>query len=153
MDKAVKDLFDDEKAANNPDPVYTQNSTHIDFAKDAKQKTQSFKRAFTAIDHDSCDATALLSLILEAEYTKRSQDFSNISTVARDFKNNVRNEWAHCDFSHWNQANYDQAFVTMKDLVPGVKGQLQNWEHNGRLQISTKHISQGRINGTLINLI
>ena len=141
VDKAVKDLFDAEKAANNPDPIYVQNTTHIDFAKDAKQKTPKYKREFTAIDHDSCDATALLSLILDANYTKCSQDFSNISTVAKDFKDDVRNEWAHCDFSHWDQANYDQAFKTMEDLVPGEKSQLQQWQHNGRLLISTRFIS------------
>ena len=132
MDKAVKDLFDAEKkGANNPDPVYAQNSNHIDFAKHSKQKTPKYKRDFTAIDDDSCDGTALLSLILEAEYTKHSQVFINISTVATEFKNSVRNEWAHCDFSHWNQANYDKAFKTMKDLVPSEKDELQNWELNG----------------------
>ena len=59
----------------------------------------------------------------------------------------VRNEWAHCNFSKWDNMKYLGSFLQMNLLVKNMKlapadetrvwDDLSKWERNGNLQKDT----------------
>ena len=68
--------------------------------------------SFTGFDH-TMDASAVLSVMSEA------QPFITTGTavLAKKVRSDIRNEWAHCDFSHWSQLNFQTAIQDMESLV------------------------------------
>lgn len=60
-------------------------------------------------------------------------------------RTNLRNPWAHCDFTEWNSVKYLHSFQMMKRLVNDLKlslneeteiiGEIEKWEKNGNVYI------------------
>ena len=67
----------------------------------AKLFVKPFMASFTGFDH-TMDTSAVLSVICEA------QPFiaCGADVLAKKVRSDIRNEWAHCDFSHWTEPNY-----------------------------------------------
>jgi hypothetical protein len=59
------------------------------------------------------DTSAVLSVMCEA------QPFiaCGADVLAKKVRSDVRNEWAHCDFLHWTEANFQTAMKDMESLV------------------------------------
>ena len=115
--------------------VYDYNSfsyrvtSHVDFAR---LFVQNYMAKFAAFD-DHCDASAVLQLLL------RIPAFSPAVKTAADKVRMTRNDWAHCDFSKWDQPNFSKGFSDMEQLVKSlalsgagkILGELNDWETKG----------------------
>ena len=99
---------------------------------------------FTGFDH-TMDTSAVLSVMCEAQpFNARSAD-----ALAMKVRSDVRNEWAHCDFSHWTEANYQTALFDMESLVKvagfttaeekEVLDEINNWKTNGKRCFAISH--------------
>ena len=107
-------------------------STHIDFAK---LYVANFMAKFNAFD-DHCDASAVLTLLGSVPV------FSSVVQTSAGVVRVVRNDWAHCMFSKWDVAKFQQGFADMADLVrklglpakdeTKLLGELNDWETNGK---------------------
>ena len=97
-------------------------STHVyDFAvKDplplAKLFVQPFMAAFTGFDQ-TMDISAVLTVMSEAD----SFISSGVAVDAKKVRSDIRNQWAHCDFTKWTVLKFNAAFQDMKSLVKKVK--------------------------------
>ncbi|XP_019614922.1 PREDICTED: uncharacterized protein LOC109462771 [Branchiostoma belcheri] len=107
-------------------------SNHVDFAK---LFLQPFMAHMTGFD-DSCDMSALLGLLCNVA------DFSqDVRDAASQVRSEVRNKWAHCDFSDWTQMHFLRCFQLMEMLVKSLKlpsaaeqkcvQDLRDWEQRG----------------------
>ncbi|CAC5410070.1 unnamed protein product [Mytilus coruscus] len=95
---------------------------------------------FTAFD-DSCDSSALLGIIVNICTFP-----SDVQCDAKQIRSNIRNSWAHCDFSEWSSTKYANSFQLMEQLVKHLRlnnreenkilGELNKWE-NKREYIQT----------------
>lgn len=57
-------------------------------------------------------------------------------------RSDIRNPWAHCDFTEWDSIKYLSSFQMMNQLIKNLKlpttdenrvlGELQIWESNGK---------------------
>ena len=107
--------------------------SHIDFAK---LYVEHYMAKFNAFD-DHCDASAVLALLGGVPV---------FSTAVQTASGNVRitrNDWAHCVFSKWDQAKFQQCFNEMEHFVRAmslpaadevkVLGELKDWETTGTL--------------------
>ncbi|XP_028405267.1 uncharacterized protein LOC114527777 [Dendronephthya gigantea] len=102
----------------------------------AKLFVKPFMANFTGFDH-SMDISAALSVICE------TQAFINSGTAvfAKKVRSDVRNEWAHCDFTHWTEPIFQAALKDIESLVKKLglttadeKTVLDNfeyWKNNG----------------------
>ena len=107
-------------------------STHIDFAK---LYVENFMAKFNAFD-DHCDASAVLTLLGSVPV------FSSVVQTSAGVVRVVRNDWAHCMFSKWDVAKFQQGFADMADLVrklglpakdeTKLLGELNDWETKGK---------------------
>ena len=105
--------------------------THIAFAK---LYVESYMAKFNAFD-DHCDASALLSLLGGVPVFPVA-----VQAAAGDVRM-ARNDWAHCVFSKWDEAKFQQSFAEMEDLVrvmalPAadegkILGELKDWQNKG----------------------
>ena len=103
----------------------------------AKLFVKPFMASFTGFDH-TMDTSAVLSVICEA------QPFitSRAAVLAKKARSDIRNEWAHCDFSHWTEPNYQSALNDIESLVKSVGlttadekivlDEIDNWRNNGK---------------------
>lgn len=105
--------------------------SHIDFAK---LYVENYMAKFNAFD-DHCDASAVLLLLGGVPVFT-----PDIQAAAGDVRQ-IRNDWAHCDFTIWDQAKFQQSFAEMEHLV-GVMSlpaanegkllhELKDWENKG----------------------
>ena len=102
----------------------------------AKLFMKPFMASFTGFDH-TMDTSAVLSVMCEA------QPFiaSGAAVLAKKVRSDIRNEWAHCDFSHWSEPNYQSALNDIESLVKAVGlttaeekivlDDIDNWRNNG----------------------
>ena len=106
-------------------------TSHVDFAR---LYLQPYMAKFSKFDE--CDASAVLTLLGSVPV------FSAATKSAADkVKQNVRNEWAHCDFSQWTEAFFKNCFTDMDVLVTSlglanthkVTSELKDWESKGKL--------------------
>ncbi|XP_028415754.1 uncharacterized protein LOC114539326 [Dendronephthya gigantea] len=67
---------------------------------------------FTGFDN-TMDPSAALSVMSEAEPFIRS----GAAVFARKVRCDIRNKWAHCNFSHWTEENFQTALSDMISLV------------------------------------
>ena len=105
--------------------------SHIDFAK---LYVEHFMAKFNAFD-DQCDASAVLKLLGGVPV------FSAAMQAAAGDVRNVRNDWAHCDFSMWDPVKFQQSFFEMEHLVrvmalraedeAKLLAELKDWETKG----------------------
>ena len=103
----------------------------------AKLFMKPFMASFTGFDH-TMDTSAVLSVMCEA------QPFitSGAAVLAKKVRSDIRNEWAHCDFSHWSEPNYQSALNDIESLVKAVGlttaeekivlDDIDNWRNNGK---------------------
>ena len=101
----------------------------------AKLFMKSFMAQFNAFDH-SLDSSAALAVLCGA------LPFTPVKRFAEDVRSKVRNKWAHCDFTDWTEAHYDDCFDLMEALVVNLKvepsdevrilGELKLWRNQGK---------------------
>ena len=105
--------------------------THIDFAK---LYLESYMIHFNAFD-DHLEASAVLLLLSGVPA------FSTALQAAARSVRKERNDWAHCVFSNWNEAKFQQSFDKLEHLVKAmalpsshegnVVGELRDWQQKG----------------------
>ena len=76
----------------------------------AKLFVQPFMSMFTGFDQ-TMDMSAVLSVMCEAT------PFSGAAVDAKTLRSDVRNKWAHCNFSEWTEPDFNDAFQKMESLV------------------------------------
>ncbi|XP_076083203.1 uncharacterized protein LOC143054168 [Mytilus galloprovincialis] len=113
---------------------------------------QTYMAHYTAFD-GSCDSSALLGMIDKIDMFP-----GNVRTFANDVKSNVRNDWAHCNFTVWDDVKYVQSLKLIEDLIyllrlnaPDEKqmiDELDKWRKNG-----TSFLQGYTISGELANEI
>ena len=90
---------------------------------------------FSAFD-GKCDGSAVLSLLVEVPV------FSNATqSSAKTVREDVRNEWAHCNFTDWDAVKFQGCFQEMQELVHSfglptadettLLSELNDWETKG----------------------
>ncbi len=67
---------------------------------------------FTGFDQ-TMDMSAVLTVMCEADPFVSS----GAAVDAKTIKSDVRNKWAHCNFSEWTQPDFNAAFQNMECLV------------------------------------
>ena len=102
----------------------------------AKLFAQPFMAEFTGFDQ-TMDLSAALTLIAETDPFHASGAAAQANIV----RSNVRNEWAHCDFSHWKEVNYSACIQHIELLVKKLNlpsanenhfvNELNNWKNKG----------------------
>ena len=106
----------------------------------AKLFVQPFMAKFTGFDQ-TMDLSAALTLISEAD----PFHLSGAAAQANIVRSNVRNKWAHCDFSHWSEKNYHTCIQHIETLVKKLNlssadekdfvNELNNWKDKGKCLI------------------
>ena len=89
---------------------------------------------FNAFD-DHLDASVVLLLLGGVPVFPRAVQAA-ASSVRKE-----RNEWAHCVFSNWNEAKFQQSFNKLEQLVKAmalpssddrkIVGELKDWQYKG----------------------
>ena len=114
-------------------------SSNYDYAvKDpvslAKLFMKPFMAKFTGFDQ-TMDTSAALSVVAEAQPFHAS----GAGAMAKKIRSDVRNPWAHCDFSHWTDVAYQASLNDMETLInlinPSQKKRilddLEGWKQKG----------------------
>lgn len=106
-------------------------ASDVDFAR---LYVENYMAKFTAFD-DHCDASAVLSLLGWVPVFSHA-----VQSAAGDVRK-ARNDWAHCVFSKWDPAKFQQSFIEMDQLVRSmtlphsdeskILGELKDWEMKG----------------------
>ena len=80
---------------------------------------------------------------------QRHAVFANINCKSHSFqvRGNIRNPWAHCRFSEWNETKFQDSFNIMKDVIKHLNlppdeenraiDQLSTWELSGTRNITS----------------
>ncbi|CAC5372847.1 unnamed protein product [Mytilus coruscus] len=97
---------------------------------------QTHMAHFTAFD-DSCDSSALLGLIVNIDRFP-----AVVQSNAIKIRSDIRNPWAHCDFTEWTTTKYADSFQLMGQLITNLRlsnreenrilGELNRWATNGQ---------------------
>ena len=106
-------------------------TSHVDFSK---LYLDNHMAKFNAFD-DTCDASAVLTLLGKVPVFSPA-----VQSAANDVRQ-ARNSWAHCLFSNWNEAGFQNIFFNLKQLVNTSFGisnvdllnDLNDWEKNGKI--------------------
>ncbi|XP_076088220.1 uncharacterized protein LOC143058633 [Mytilus galloprovincialis] len=95
---------------------------------------------YSGID-GSCDSSALLGMVINISSFPRA-----VQTDAEKIRSDIRNPWAHCDFTEWTTTKYTDLFQLMEQLVKDlglssreenkVLGELNTWATNGQNYLS-----------------
>ena len=114
-------------------PYYKKFNYHVTSHHDfAKLYLQPFMAKFSKVDE--CDASAVLTLLGAVPV------FSGATQAAAvNVRQNIRNEWAHCDFAKWKEPMFKNCFHKMDLLVqslglpnyPQIVAELKEWETKG----------------------
>jgi hypothetical protein len=110
----------------------------------ARLFVQPFMAKFSGFDQ-TMDLSAALALLCEANPFHTSGAAAQANTVR-----SVRNEWAHCDFSHWSDVNYlaclqhIESFVKKLNLSSADENdfinELNNWKDKGNLPYTIVYV-------------
>ena len=105
----------------------------------AKLFVQPFMAKFNGFDQ-TMDLSAALTVMCEAGPFHTSGAAAQATIV----RSSVRNEWAHCDFSHWSDVNYRTCIQDIEALVKKLNlpsadesdfvNELNNWKDKGKTQ-------------------
>ncbi|XP_060567345.1 uncharacterized protein LOC132726094 [Ruditapes philippinarum] len=90
---------------------------------------------YTGFD-DTCDSSALLGIIVNID------SFQTLpKQTAEKVRSDIRNPWAHCNFSEWDVIKYQNSFQLMNQFIrnlllpvqdeTAILGQLLQWQTNG----------------------
>ncbi len=104
----------------------------------AKLFVQHFMANFNGFDQ-TMDLSAALTVMCVADPFHTS----GATAQAKIVREVVRNEWAHCDFSHWSDVNYRTCIQHIESLVKKLNlptadekdfvNELNNWKDKGKL--------------------
>ena len=104
----------------------------------AKLFVQPFMAKFSGFNQ-TMDLSAALTVMCVADPFHTS----GATTQAKIVREVVRNEWAHCDFSHWSDVNYRTCIHHIESLVKKLNlpstdendfvNELNNWKDKGKL--------------------
>ncbi|XP_053407472.1 uncharacterized protein LOC123548028 [Mercenaria mercenaria] len=96
---------------------------------------QTHMAQYTGFD-DTCDSSALLGIIINVDTFPAA-----LRSAAKAVRNDIRNEWAHCNFSQWDMNKFQTSFVLMKHMIGCLNLSAQEerdilqltdtWENNG----------------------
>ncbi|XP_071142400.1 serine/threonine-protein phosphatase 6 regulatory ankyrin repeat subunit B-like isoform X2 [Mytilus edulis] len=85
---------------------------------------------------ESCDASALLGIIINIDKFP-----ANVQSAAEYVRSNIRNRWAHCNFTEWNSGMYYKSLQEVEDFINLLHlnateksqtiGELNKWKTNG----------------------
>ncbi|CAC5358310.1 unnamed protein product [Mytilus coruscus] len=91
---------------------------------------------FTTFD-DSCDSSALLGIIINIDRFP-----AVVQSDAAKIRSDIRNPWAHCDFTEWTTTKYADSLQLMGQLITNLRlsnrmenrilGELNRWATNGQ---------------------
>ena len=105
----------------------------------AKLFVQPFMAKFNGFDQ-TMDLSAALTVMCEADPFHTSGVIAQATIV----RSSVRNEWAHCDFSHWSDVKYRTCIQDIESLVKKLNlpsadesdfvNELNNWKDKGKPQ-------------------
>ena len=108
----------------------------------AKLFVQPFMAKFTGFD-STMDLSAALTVMCEADPFHTSGAAAQAQTV----RSVVRNEWAHCNFSHWDDVKYCSSLQEIESLVKKLNlpssdendflAELKNWKDKGKWHYTT----------------
>ena len=131
----------------NNNAALPRNPRHYDYCvKDEVSLAKLFMKPFMAHFNafDSCfDASAALAVLCGAP------PFTAVKPFAEDVRSNVRNEWAHCDFTAWTEGFYDNCFDLIEALVTNLSfppvderrilGELKLWRKQGTISVKSNY--------------
>ncbi|XP_053406877.1 uncharacterized protein LOC128559416 [Mercenaria mercenaria] len=90
---------------------------------------------YTGFD-DTCDSSALLGIVINIDTFPPI-----VKSVAEKVRTDIRNDWAHCNFSEWDSMKYQTSFQLMHQFIRNLQlpvqdeayalGQLTHWQTNG----------------------
>ena len=113
----------------------------------AKLFVKPFMAKFTGFDQ-TMDLSAALTLIAETDPFHSSGAAAQANIV----RSMVRNEWAHCDFSHWSEMNYHTCIQHIETLVKKLNlssadekdllNELNIWKDKGKCLINVFKMSR-----------
>ncbi|XP_028406488.1 uncharacterized protein LOC114528978 [Dendronephthya gigantea] len=102
----------------------------------AKLFVKPFMAMFTGFD-DTMDMSAILAVMCEA----KPFTLSGAAADAKKIRSDIRNKWAHCNFSDWTKAMFNAAIHDMESLLKKMNmsvadekslcDDLKNWQHKG----------------------
>ncbi|XP_076083201.1 uncharacterized protein LOC143054167 [Mytilus galloprovincialis] len=61
---------------------------------------------------ESCDSSALFGIIVNTDKFP-----ANVQIAAKDIRLEIRNRWAHCDFTEWNSGLYNWSLQKIEDFI------------------------------------
>ncbi|XP_063411165.1 uncharacterized protein LOC134694100 [Mytilus trossulus] len=129
------------EAINNNKTLYGRNRARYDYRVKtpvdlSRLFLQTHMAHFTAFD-DSCDSSALLGIIVSIDRFPPV-----VRADARQIRSDIRNPWAHCDFTEWTATKYTDSFQMMGQLISNLRlsnreenrilGELNRWAMNGQ---------------------
>ncbi|XP_063416405.1 uncharacterized protein LOC134698047 [Mytilus trossulus] len=149
------------EAINNNKSVHGLNKVRYDYrVKSPVDLSRLFLQTnmahFTAFD-GSCDSSALLGIIVNIDRFLPVVQFD-----AKRIRSEIRNPWAHCDFTKWTTTKYGDSFQLMKQLITNLRlgnteekkilGELNRWETNVFNLARDYLIGQNFLSGTKLDV-
>ncbi|CAG2253724.1 unnamed protein product [Mytilus edulis] len=113
-------------------------TTAVDLSKLFMQTHMALYSGFD----ETCDSSALLGLIISID-----KFAPVVKSDAENIRQNIRNPWAHCDFTVWDAGKYSNSFTLMQNLVKDLKLSL-----NEEKQI-IEDMEKWKIHGSNDNII
>jgi hypothetical protein len=122
----------------------------------AKSCLQPHLAKFEAVNHESCDCTALFGIITHScnkhckdlpSHPDLMSEFEKIKVIVSEARKSVRNEWAHCNLSEWTTDKFSSSFETLIELVkaakcdPKIKKNLKELRDNGVNSLSGSYVN------------
>ncbi|XP_076084884.1 uncharacterized protein LOC143055605 [Mytilus galloprovincialis] len=96
---------------------------------------QTHMSHYTAFD-ETCDSSALLGIIIKIDKFPLI-----VQTAANDVRSTIRNEWAHCNFTIWDDVKYVQSLKLIENFIyqlnlnaadqKKIIEELDQWRKNG----------------------
>ncbi|XP_063405860.1 uncharacterized protein LOC134689824 [Mytilus trossulus] len=128
------------KAINNNKKTFGNRTPHYDYkvqnAVDLAKLFLEINMAHYKRFDESCDASALLGLIVNIDKFP-----GNIQSATEYVRSEIRNRWAHCNFTEWNSGMYNKSLQKIEDFINLLPlnateknqtiGELNKWKTNG----------------------
>ena len=132
--------------------IHDQKCNSLKNIKSHNELAKHYQKSFIAKNYksildESTDASAILSMLTRSH--QFSKDIKNGGIKIRD---DLRNEWAHCNVEEWTDRKYFECFNLMirfvDSLAPGnfssLKSDLLSWQENG-IKVLGKYVEPSLI--------
>ncbi|CAC5410694.1 unnamed protein product [Mytilus coruscus] len=137
---AVNIKYLNYKAINNNKTTSGNRAPHYDYKV---QNAVDLSKLFLEINmvhykgfNESCDSSALLGIIVNIDKFP-----GNVQSAAEYVRSEIRNRWAHCNFTEWNSGMYNRSLQKIEDFINLLQlnspeksqtiGELNKWKTNG----------------------